>query len=347
MKILKNYVEKEKICQIVTNIGRKSMKYVGIDIGGTQLRTAIFDEKQRMIECFKTKNDSELSARANVDKLINFIMCKEYQYGGIGIGCPGPLDAKNGRILTPPNLKGWDYFEISDYVKQKTGVKTVLNNDANLAGVAEATLGTGKGYNSVVFVGISTGIGGAYIYQGKLVNGANSNAAEIWNMIVSEDQGENENINKGTLNERSSGRALAEIAQKAYGRKIDSKQLFELYNQNDSIAEKIVGRAADILAKGIANITCVVDPDIIVVGGSVALNNPSFVNLIIKNTNKYVLFPGKLKIELASFGDDAGVVGAALLAMEEVKNTNNIACKNNKIMLKKYINLKKLKKTYN
>ena len=76
-----------------------------------------------------------------------------------------------GKLLCPPNLIGWDGFEIVKYVEERTGICTTLNNDANLAGLAEARAGAGAGYESVVFMGISTGIGGAYVYQDKLVIG--------------------------------------------------------------------------------------------------------------------------------------------------------------------------------
>ncbi len=289
------------------------MKSVGIDIGGTQLRAAIFDEDRKMIECFKTENDKNLTAEQNMDKLLEFIMSKNYQYSGIGIGCPGPLNTRIGKILNPPNLVGWDDFEIVNYVESKTQIKTILNNDANVAGLAEALLGAGAGFESVVFVGVSTGIGGAYVYQNKLVNGANSNAAEFWNMIVNDDPYHHKSANAGALNEQSSGSALERIASERYGVSMKPKELFEKYYEKDAIAIEIVERAADILAKGIANITCTIDPDMIIVGGSVALHNISFVGKVIEKAKKYVLSPEYLRVEMAKFGDDAGLIGASLL----------------------------------
>ena len=160
------------------------MKKVGIDIGGTQLRCAIFDEDNQILVKHKIPNNPNLSARENLDLLIDFIQSQPYQYEGIGIGCPGPLNIRLGKILNPPNLKGWNNFEIVSYVESKTGLKTFLNNDANVAGLAEAVLGGGKGYESVFYITISTGIGGGYIHQGKIINGANSAGAEIYNLIV-------------------------------------------------------------------------------------------------------------------------------------------------------------------
>lgn len=289
------------------------MKTIGIDIGGTQLRAAIFNEDHEMIDCFKTDNDRSLTAGQNMDKLIDFLLGRPHPYKGIGVGCPGSLDIKQGKILCPPNLVGWDGFELVKYVEERTHIATVLNNDANVAGLSEALLGAGAGYESVVFVGISTGIGGAYVYQGKLVNGANSNAAEFWNMIVNEDMHHHKNANAGSLNEQGSGSGLGTIATERYGRSMTPKELFELYYEKDKLAVEIVERAADVMAKGIANITCIIDPDIIIIGGSVAIHNVKLVEMIAEKAKKYTISPESLKIELARFGDDAGLIGASLL----------------------------------
>ena len=289
------------------------MKTVGIDIGGTQLRVAIFDEDTKIIDSFKTNNDKKLTAEQNMDKLIDFILSKPYPYKGIGIGCPGPLNIRLGKVLNPPNLVGWDDFEIVKYMEQRTNIKTVLNNDANVAGLAEALMGAGAGYESVVFVGLSTGVGGAYVYQGKLVNGANSNAAEFWNMIINEDSYHHKNANAGSLNEQASGSGIQRIATEHYGREMQPKELFELYYKKEKTAIDIVETAAENMAKGIANITCTIDPDVIIIGGSVAIHNLGYVGMVAEKAKKYVLSPQFLHIEIAKFGDDAGLFGASLL----------------------------------
>lgn len=290
------------------------MKSIGIDIGGTQLRAAIFDEEFKQIGVFKTDNDRSLTAEQNMDKLLDYLMDQDYHFSGIGIGCPGPLNIRLGKVLNPPNLVGWDNFEIVKYVEEKTHLKTYLNNDANVAGLAEAKLGSGAGFESVVFMGISTGIGGAYVYKNELVNGANSNAAEFWNMIVNEDEYCHKNANPGSLNEQASGSALTRMAAETYGEGKEAKDLFEYYHQNDSKAEEIVEQAAGVLAKGIANITNIIDPDIIIIGGSVALHNVDFVENIIEKSKQYITSREFLHVELAQYGDDAGLYGAALLA---------------------------------
>ena len=98
------------------------MKTVGFDIGGTQLRAAIFDEARKMTDSYRTENDKGITAAFNMDKLIDFILSKPYQYKRIVIGCPGTMDIRLGKLLCPPNLIGWDGFEIVKYVEERTGI---------------------------------------------------------------------------------------------------------------------------------------------------------------------------------------------------------------------------------
>lgn len=289
------------------------MNTIGVDIGGTQLRVAILDEEYQIVDVFKTNNDPELTCKENCDKLIHFINTQKGPFKGIGIGCPGPLDIKHGKVLNPPNLVGWDNFEIVKYFEKKTGLRVFMSNDANVAGLSEALLGGGNGYESVVYFGLSTGFGGAYIYKGKIVNGANGNAAEWWNLIVDEDPYHHKNANPGSLNEQCAGSGLQRVATRVYGHKVLPKELFVMYDRGESRAVKIIEDATEKMAKGIANITCVIDPDVIVVGGSVAVYNPFYFDMAMKKARKYMLAPDGVKVERARFGDDAGLIGAALL----------------------------------
>ena len=292
------------------------MHRIGIDIGGTQLRVALLDEGYRIVDLFKCANDRSKEARENCAALVSFIRAKQaegIELAGIGIGSPGPLDMSAGKILSPPNLVGWDDFPIVEFFERECGLPAILNNDANVAGLGEAVLGGGKGYESVIFVGLSTGFGGAYVFRGELINGAHGNAAEYWNMIVNDDPGHHKNANPGSLNEQACGGGLERMATERYGRPTSTKELFDRYYADDKDAQEIIDHGIEAFARGLANIMCTFDPAVVVVGGSVAIYHPWYVEKAAERARAYMVAPDTLNIQPAQFGDDAGLIGAALL----------------------------------
>ncbi|MBQ3460134.1 MAG: ROK family protein [Solobacterium sp.] len=288
------------------------MYRIGIDIGGTQLRAALLDDDMNIIDSFKTINDRSLSGAANMDRIIRYIKSVDEPLQGIGIGSPGPLDLKRGVVVNPPNLIGWDGFEIVRYMEQKTGLKTWLDNDANVAGLAEALRGAGVGYESVAFIGISTGLGGAYVYKGELIHGAHSCGAEFYNMIVNDDKYCHKGANPGSLNETASGTAMQRLATERFGREMTPKELFEEFYKGDETAKKILEETSEALARGVANIFYTIDPDVYVFGGSVAIHHPWYMDVVKKKAMEYITADDILIVP-AKYDDDAGLVGAALL----------------------------------
>lgn len=286
---------------------------VGIDIGGTNLRCAIFDENNVKVDYYRTPNNKEKTASENLTEMVKFINDFDGEVQSIGIGAPGPLDARRGLILNPPNLVGWDYFMIVDFFEKETGIPTKLSNDANVAALAEAVLGNGKGYESVYYITMSTGFGGGYVFRNELINGVSTCAGEIYNMIVNEDHHHHKGTNAGSLNEQCGGYGLSVIAGEIFGREMSAKELFDLYHAGNELAINLIEKTADIAAKGIANIGCVIDPDIYIVGGSIANYNPDFVEMVFEKAKKYYIKPEYLQYKLAYFSDDAGLIGASLL----------------------------------
>lgn len=286
---------------------------VGIDIGGTQLRVAAYSEDGTELAKTIVPNDHDLGPAENLQRLVDSIESWGIDYAGIGVGAPGPLDFSAGKILNPPNLPGWEDFNIVSFFEQRTRHRTFLNNDANVAGLAEALSGAGWGYESVFFFTVSTGVGGAYVYRNQVVGGANSCAAEVFNMVVNEFEDVRPTMNVGSVEDQASGTAIGRLASKRLGQTVDAAEVFALYNEGNEAARAVIDRAADVLAKAVHNVCCVVDPDIFVFGGSVALNNPWFIDLVYKKATRLVLNPNTLRFKLALCGADAGLIGASLL----------------------------------
>ncbi len=288
---------------------------IGIDIGGTNLRVAIISKDGNVVDTFKVSNEVEKGAEYNLDKLINHIKSdwKGYEFEKVGVGAPGPLDLKVGRILNPPNLKGWENFNIKDYLSEKLNIPVQVNNDANVAGLAEAVVGAAKDADSVFYITISTGVGGGLILDKRIVNGAHSQAAEIYNMIINEDEYIQPGLNKSSLEGQCSGVNIARIASSEYKSNLSTKEVFDLYNNNEEKIVKVIDAWINNISTGIANIIAVVDPEVIVLGGAVPINNPCLIPKVIEAVKKKVADPNMVDIRVAKIGDNAGLIGAAML----------------------------------
>ncbi|KIL07059.1 ROK family transcriptional regulator [Clostridium botulinum] len=289
--------------------------YIGIDIGGTNLRVAILDEECNLVDKLKISNEVEKGPEYNLDKLILEIKERwsDKEIISVGVGCPGPLDIRSGTILVTPNLRTWEYFKLKEYLENKFDLPVFVNNDANVAGYSEAMVGAGKGAESVYYMTLSTGIGGGFIYKGEIVSGFNSIAAEIGNMIINEDTYKHSNMNYGGLEGQCSGVNIARISSEIIGGELTTKDVFEGAEKGNMELQKMLSEWVINVSKAIANIIVTVDPEVIVLGGSVIINNPSYLNKIKEETQKRVFDGIKINIKLAEIGDDTGLIGAGLL----------------------------------
>lgn len=290
--------------------------YLGIDIGGTNLRAALLDQELNLIDKFKIQNKVEKGPEYNIDKLILGIKerWEDKNIKAIGVGCPGPLDIKKGIILITPNLRGWEFFNLKLYIEKEFNLPVCVNNDANVAALSEAVVGAGKGTESVYYITLSTGVGGGFIYKGEIINGANSIAAEIGNMIINEDSYKHNNMNYGALEGQCSGVNIARIAGNILDRKITTKEVFEKAEGGNEVLLKVLKDWIVNVSKAIANIIVTVDPETIILGGSVIINNALYIKNIEDEVKKRVYDGTRINIKLAKIGDDTGLIGAGLLA---------------------------------
>ncbi len=288
---------------------------IGIDIGGTNLRAAVISQEGNIVEIFKIENEVKKGPSYNLDKLINQIKVEwnKYEFEKVGVGAPGPLNLKVGKLLNPVNLKGWENFNIKEYLNEKLNLPVQVNNDANVAGLAESLVGSAKECESVFYITVSTGVGGALILDKKIINGAHSQTAEIYNMIINEDKYSHVGLNKGGLEGQCSGVHIARIASEAYGKTLSTKEVFDLYESSDEKAVQVIEKWIDNISIGIANIISVVDPETVVIGGAVMIYNPYLLPKVVDCVKTKVADPAIVDIRIAQIGDNAGLIGAALL----------------------------------
>lgn len=288
---------------------------IGIDIGGTNLRAAVISKEGKIIDSFIVKNEVAKGALYNLNKIVHQIIVEwsNYEIEKVGVGIPGPLDIKSGKILDPPNLKGWENFNVTQYLSGMLKLPVKVNNDANVAGYAEALVGSARDCESVFYITVSTGVGGALIMDKKIINGAHSETGEIHNMIINEDKYSHSGLNKGGLEGQCSGVNIARIACEVYGRKLTTREVFKLYEKNEEKAVMIIENWVNNLSIGIANIISVIDPEVTVIGGAVLIYNQYLLEQIIECVKNKVSNQNKVDIRVAKLGDNAGIIGAALL----------------------------------
>lgn len=296
-------------------------KYLlGIDLGGTNLRVAVLTSDGQLVEEMNVQTESEKGPYYVINQMIKLCekIMEERNIDAIGIGSPGPLDVKQGIILSPNNLPGWDNIPLVDMLEKALQKKVVLDNDANAAALAEAIIGAGKGKESVFYITVSTGVGGGFVFRKQLLQGANYCAGEIGNLIVESDGPSHHALNVGALETLASGTAVKKRGIEELGLTGHAGEVFALAMNGDKKAQEIVDQMITSLAKGIANIVHTVDPHIIVLGGGVMQSKDYIMPLLVERVNDFLYPQLRNKVEMvsASLGTKAGVIGAALLTQQ-------------------------------
>lgn len=288
---------------------------IGIDLGGTSLRTALIEDKKtiKQIESVPTPTKPEEGIKKIKEMIDSF---GSHQAQTIGCGAPGPLDPWSGMMLDPPNLPGWHGFSFKKELENATGLSVTLDNDANAAALAEHELGAGKHAGSMIYVTISTGIGAGIIIGNSLLSGALGAAGEVGFMRMGRTH---PSPNDQTWEEAASGTALKEKAIELYGEHSHAGELFEAYGKKDKQALHALDLIIEYQAAGIANIYLTINPELIVLGGGVIQHNPFLVKVLEQKINEYLYksLKGKCVVVKAELEGNAGVMGAGLLSSAE------------------------------
>ncbi|RII33608.1 ROK family protein [Clostridium chromiireducens] len=307
---------------------------LGVDIGGTTIKLGLFKTEGILLEKWEIETRKEDQGKYILKDIVETLENKLNEKNiskdsvlGIGIGVPGPVK-DNGTVLRCVNL-GWEVFNIVEEVSKLIKLPIKAGNDANVAALGEIWQGGGKGYKNAVMVTLGTGVGGGIVIDGKIISGSNGAGGEIGHIKVSDNETENCGCgNKGCLEQYASATGIVNLANKALSiTKIESKlkefenlsakDIFDSAEAGDELALTLVDDFSNNLGKALANISCVIDPEIFVIGGGVSKNGDVLIDNIFKHFKENAFHASRnTKFKLAKLGNDAGIYGAAKLIYE-------------------------------
>jgi len=307
------------------------MSIIAIDFGGTKTRVAWFDDHLTMVARGEILSKIENTQEEVINDIINLAkrtIPEEAQPRAIGISAPGPLDISNGVILHALTLPNWSEVPLAQIISDAFHTPVCMNNDANLGALAEATMGAGRNANPVIYLTISTGIGGGMVLNRNIYTGWKDLALEPGHMLVHDETG-----TLRRLEDLASGTALGRIARERIIQTnsftslrsqefIDGRTVGQAARDGDSLALKIVRDAGHYLGIGLVNLIHLFNPEAIVIGGSVALNQWEILVSEATNViNEHILsdrFLHERLIRPALLQDDVCLYGAALYARQQL-----------------------------
>ena len=310
---------------------------LGVDIGASFIRVGAVDDAGRVLIKERVpvppEGDENTIADLIIESIRNKLSKEQVETSiAVGIGSIGPLDLRSGNVIIAPNLK-WRVkkFKVVEPIRRALGKQVILCNDAAAAAWGEHVFGDGRGVDNMVYITLSTGIGAGVIVDGNLLMGKDGNAHEVGHFVVDAELGVKCGCGGvGHWEAVASGgnmpRSISLFAQKRYtgphtelyrravsGPPLSAQEIFKYAREGDGFAVQYVDYIAEVHAMGIANTVNSYDPELIVLGGSVILNNSDLLMpSIIEKIKKYAV--NRLpEIKLTRFGDDIGIIGAAAL----------------------------------
>ena len=295
---------------------------LGIDLGGTAIKLGRFSQDGTCLQSLSVATPQPATPAAVVEVMVNAIsqLDRAQQSIAIGVGTPGPADAAGRIARVAINLEQWRDVPLADWLEAKTGLPTVLANDANCAGLGEAWLGAGRRFRNSIMLTLGTGVGGAIILNGKLFTGHQGTAGELGLITLNPDGPACNSGNRGSLEQyvsvpairRRTGLEPAELGALAAAGDPDALAFWQIYGQD--------------LGVGLASLIYVLTPEAVVIGGGVSASAEFFLPAVQTEIERRVLPSSRAGLQLlpAELGNQAGMVGAAKLAQTVCSGSTRI-----------------------
>lgn len=311
--------------------------FVGIDVGGTNVKIGLFDSNLELISKTSVTTEVEMGPEVVIDKMAKTVENLLAEAGlslpdivAVGIGTPGPAKYSEGIIIRSTNMPKFINVPICQMLNDKLGAPIVFDNDANVACWGEYAVGAGKGVKDMVFFTLGTGIGGGIVSNGELVHGCDENGAELGHMIIHPDGRKCKCGQKGCVEAYASADSTARRATEALeggaesslkkvldekGR-VTSKDVYKHLAAGDELAKEITDGTAKALAITCINMLHTTEPKRIVFAGGMIAAGDKLLNRMKHFFNEHIWTLKKETVEIcfATLGEDAGIIGAAALA---------------------------------
>ncbi|PAW87738.1 MAG: sugar kinase [Pedosphaera sp. Tous-C6FEB] len=298
--------------------------YLGIEIGGTKLQLVAGDAEARVTERRRFTVDKARGGagiREQIQAALPELM-QTAKPAAMGVGFGGPVDSATGQICCSHQIEGWSEFPLGEWLRGLSGLPVTVDNDANTAALGEALRGAGRGSNPVFYVTLGSGVGGGLVVDGRIYHGAKPGEAEIGHVRLDK---------SGVIVEqRCAGwavdRRIREACQREPGSPLarltagvdrgEARALVPALAQGDALAQRILDEVADDLAFGLSHVTQLMHPEVIVLGGGLAMVGEPLRAAVASALKRYVMeaFAPGPQVAMAGLGEDAVPVGALLLA---------------------------------
>jgi glucokinase len=311
------------------------MRYgFGVDIGGTTVKLAFFDETGVLLDKWEIPTVTEDGGKQILPDVAASIAGYMAEKGvvrqnviGIGVGVPGPVDGA-GVVNRCVNL-GWGVFNIAEALSDLTGFPVKAGNDANVAALGEYWKGGGAGCSSMVMVTLGTGVGGGIVMDGKLLHGAHGSGGEIGHLVLRRNETEACGCGKyGCVEQYCSATGLVRLAKRHLAateaastlrdaQKMTAKDVFDAGKAADAVALEILEDYYDHLGEFLADLCCVVDPEVVVLGGGVCKAGQMLIDGLTPYFHRHVFHAAAgAKFAIATLGNDAGAYGTFKLVLD-------------------------------
>lgn len=299
---------------MVSAVKQQDSQVIGVDLGGTAIKLGCFDRGGHCYQSLTVPTPNPATPSAVLAVMTSAI--ETLRSGatvpvvGIGVGTPGPADARGRVALVAINLAGWWDVPLADWLEGETGVPVILANDANCAGLGEAWLGAGRRFRNLIMLTLGTGVGGAIILNGELFVGHLGAAGELGLMTLNPDGPECNSGNRGSLEQYVSVQAI----RRRMG--LEPLELAQLAASGDEKALAFWEEYGRLLGAGLASLVYVLTPEAIILGGGVSAGAGFFLPAVKAELERRVLPSSRVGLEvlIAQLGNQAGMVGAGKLA---------------------------------